>query len=367
MNPVPPVTKTRWPSAGVTPAGDIAGAILPPLVGPGGKEIDGATRDLQLVSIVAPMYNEAEIVHEFYRRVCAAVDGLPFEIVISNNASTDGTTELLDQLADADSRVKVVHLSRNFGHQASLTAGLEHAKGDAVVMIDGDLQDPPELIPELLDRWKAGADVVYAVREERLGEKRLKLSTAQWFYGLFSRIAGVELRQNSGDFRLLDRRALDALLAMPERNRFVRGMTAWIGFTQIGVGYRRQPRAAGETKYSPRALLRFGFDAIASFSHMPLQLATALGFAISLLAFLGLPLVVIARILGIYVAGVPSLLFVMLLLGGIQLITVGIIGEYVGRIYDEVKRRPLYIVARRRNDVSQESQEPLERVELASR
>src|SRR5688572_23838529 len=183
------------------------------------------------------MYNEEQTVEEFHRRVCAAVGDLPLEIVISNNASTDATGESLDRLADSDPRVKVVHLSRNFGHQASLTAALEHASGDVVVMIDGDLQDPPELIGEMLERWREGVDVVYAVREERLGETRLKLATARWFYSLFAKIAGVELRQNSADFRLLDRRALDALLAMPERNRFLRGMTAWIGFTQTGVGY----------------------------------------------------------------------------------------------------------------------------------
>jgi polyisoprenyl-phosphate glycosyltransferase len=333
------------------------------------KQPDGARRPLRLLSVVAPMYDEVDVVEEFHRRVTDALDGVPLEIVISNNASTDGTGEALDALADRDPRVKVVHLSRDFGHQASLTAALEHASGDVVVMIDGDLQDPPELIPKMLDEWRGGVDVVYAVREARLGETRLKTATARWFYALFARIAGVELRQNSADFRLLDRRALDALLAMPERNRFLRGMTAWIGFTQTGVGYVRDARAAGATKYSPRALLRFSFDAITSFSHAPLQLATASGFVVSAIAFLGIPLVVLARIFDVYVEGVSTLLFAVLLIGGIQLITIGIIGEYVGRIYDEVKRRPLYVVARRRNlaeDDAAEAERASEPAEIAS-
>lgn len=333
-------------------------------MGEGGKE--RASRRLGLLSVVAPMYNEVEVAEEFCRRVTSALDGLPLEIVISDNASTDGTSELLDKLAEADPRVKVIHLSRNFGHQASLTAALEHASGDVVVMIDGDLQDPPDLIPKMLDHWRRGVDVVYALREERPGETRMKLWTARWFYSLFARMTGVDLAQNSGDFRLMDRRALDALLAMPERNRFLRGMTAWIGFTQVGVGYRRDARKAGRTKYSARALLRFSFDAFTSFTHAPLQLATALGFFCSAAAFLCLPLVVIARVFDMVdVPGIATVLFMVLLLGGIQLITVGIIGEYVGRIYDEVKRRPLYIVAGRRNLGAARPEELIEDSEAA--
>jgi dolichol-phosphate mannosyltransferase len=242
-----------------------------------------------------------------------------------------------------------VHLSRNFGHQAAITAGLEHAKGDAVVMIDGDLQDPPEVIPEMLEHWRQGADVVYGVRESRAGESRFKLTTATWFYRIFARLTKLDLRENSGDFRLLDRRALDAVLAMRERNRFLRGMSVWVGFMQTAVPYKRDARYAGETKYTLRKMVRFSLDAVASFSSFPLQIATFLGFLFSLIAFIALPLVVVARLLNIYDAGVPSLLFVVLLLGGIQLITVGIIGEYVGRIYDEVKGRPLYLVRDTKN------------------
>jgi polyisoprenyl-phosphate glycosyltransferase len=307
------------------------------------------SREPRLLSVVAPMFDEADSVGAFYERTRAALGSLAFELIVVDDASGDGTGELLDRLADSDPRVRVLHLSRNFGHQAAITAGLEHARGDVIVMLDGDLQDPPELIPSMLEHWRAGSDVVYGVRESRAGETRFKLASARWFYRLFGRVTGLQLRENSGDFRLLDRKALDAILSMPERNRFLRGMTVWIGFTQTAVPYRREPRRAGATKYTLRRMLRFSLDAISSFSSLPLQAATLLGFLFSAAAFLGLPLVVVARIAGIYTAGVPTVLFVVLLLGGIQLITVGIIGEYVGRIYEEVKGRPLYIVREGRN------------------
>jgi polyisoprenyl-phosphate glycosyltransferase len=243
----------------------------------------------------------------------------------------------------------VIALSRNFGHQPALTAGLDHARGDAIVMLDGDLQDPPELIRTMLDRWREGVDVVYAVREERLGETVFKKTTARWFYRVFRGLTKMDLAVESGDFRLMDRQALRALLAMPERNRFLRGMTVWVGFTQTAVPYVRDERSAGVTKYPLRKMLRFSFDAIFSFSSAPLQWATLLGFMFSGLAFLGIPLTVIARYTNVYERGVPSTILIILLLGGIQLITVGIIGEYVGRIYDEVKHRPLYVVRDRVN------------------
>jgi glycosyltransferase involved in cell wall biosynthesis len=305
--------------------------------------------ELELLSVVAPVYNEDGTVEEFFARVCSALDGLPFELILVNDGSTDGSSLVLDRIAESDPRVRVVHLSRNFGHQTALTAGLDHATGDAVVMLDADLQDPPELIPSMLDHWRAGCDVVYAVREHRDGESRFKLSTARWFYRLFDKLAQVELQHNSGDFRLLDRRALNALLSMRERNRFLRGMTVWVGYTQAAVPYRRDPRYAGETKYTLSKMLRFSLDAISSFSHRPLQLATLLGFMISTLAFIAIPIVIVLRILGSYLPGFSALTIVVLLLGGIELIAIGIIGEYVGRIYDEVKGRPLYLVRARRN------------------
>src|SRR5258708_26861780 len=257
----------------------------------GDSHRDAGERQLELLSVVAPVYDEEATIDEFCARVCKALDGLPFELVLVDDGSTDGSAAALERLAGADPRVRVVFLSRNFGHQTALTAGLDHARGDAVVMLDADLQDPPELIPKTLDNWRAGCDVVYAVREHRDGESRFKLATARWFYSLFDRLAQVELQHNSGDFRLLDRRALDALLSMRERNRFLRGMTVWVGYTHAAVPYRRDARYAGETKYTVSKMLRFSLDAVSSFSHRPLQLATLLGFLISTLAFIAIPVV----------------------------------------------------------------------------
>ncbi len=319
-------------------------------------------REVSLLSVVAPMYDEEATVAPFAERVARALEGVEYELLLVDDGSKDGTAAAMAEAAAADPRVKVVALSRNFGHQPALTAGLEHAAGDAIVMLDGDLQDPPELIPTMVERWREGVDVVYAVREQRLGETRFKRTTARWFYRLFRRLSGVDLTVDSGDFRLMDRRALDALLAMPERARFLRGMTVWIGFTQTAVPFVRQSRTAGVTKYPLRKMLRFSVDAITSFSTAPLQWAMFLGFLFSGIAFLGMPLTVLARYLNIYERGVPSTILIILLLGGIQLITVGIIGEYVGRIYDEVKRRPLYVVRERINVA-----EPEERTEPASR
>ena len=315
----------------------------------GTEKLANGGRQLDLLSVVAPVYNEEGTIEEFYSRARAALEGLNFELVLVDDGSTDSSAKILERLAESDPRVRLVFLSRNFGHQTALTAGLDHARGDAVVMLDADLQDPPELIPRMLDHWRQGCDVVYAVRERREGESRFKLSTAKWFYKLFDKLAQVELEHNSGDYRLLDRRPLDALLAMRERNRFLRGMTVWVGYTQAAVSYRRDPRYAGETKYTISKMLKFSLDAISSFSHRPLQLATLLGFAISTLAFVAVPVVIVLRILGSYLPGFGAITIVVLLLGGIQLIAVGIIGEYVGRIYDEVKGRPLYLVRARRN------------------
>lgn len=306
-------------------------------------------RSVQLLSVVAPVFNEEETVREFHTRVCSALEGTEFELVLVDDGSKDETPSLLSTLSEADRRVRVVTLSRNFGHQAALTAGLDHASGDVIVMLDSDLQDPPEVIPRMIQSWATGGDVVYAVRTTRPGESRFKLATANWFYRLFSRLAQIELTPNAGDFRLLDRRALDALGSMQERNRFLRGMTVWVGFTQTAVEYERDPRHAGETKYTPRRMLRFSFDAISSFSQTPLQLATLLGFVVSAIAFLAIPVAIGFKLAGQFVSGITSVLIVVLLLGGIQLITVGIIGAYLGRVYEEVKRRPLYVVKERHN------------------
>ena len=305
-------------------------------------------REPSLLSVVAPLHDEEAAVDDLYARLAAALEGVPFELILVDDGSRDGTAAALAGLVERDGRVKVVRLSRNFGHQAAITAGLDHARGDVVVMMDGDLQDPPEVVPRLLDGWREGADVVYAVREDRQGETRFKRASASWFYRLFRWLARIDLEE-SGDFRLMDRRALDALLGMPERARFLRGMTVWVGFTQTAVGFVREPRAGGRTKYTLTRMVRFSFDAITSFSNRPLQWAMVLGFIFSIVAFLAIPLAIVARYADIYERGVPTTIVIILLLGGIQLITVGIIGEYVGRIYDEVKQRPLYVVEERKN------------------
>ena len=301
-----------------------------------------------LVSVVAPVFNETDVIREFHQRVVAALGDTPFELVLVDDGSTDGTGEILEQLETVDPRVRVIPLSRNFGHQVALTAGLDHARGNPVVMLDADLQDPPELIGEMLDCWRDGDDVVYAVRRLRTGETTFKRRTATLFYRLFGRLASIDLEPESGDFRLLDRRPLDALLAMPERSRFLRGMTVWVGYRQRAIAYDRDPRFAGETKYTLGRMVRFSFDAMTAFSRAPLQLATYLGFAISLLAFLAIPVVLTLRILGNYLPGFATLTIIVLLLGGIQLTAIGILGEYLARTFEEVKGRPLYVVRKPR-------------------
>jgi dolichol-phosphate mannosyltransferase len=303
---------------------------------------------MRLLSVVAPVYNEAEVIRDFHRRVADTLADEPFELVLVDDGSSDGTSEVLDALAAEDERVRVITLSRNFGHQVALTAGLDHARGDPVVMMDSDLQDPPELIPEMLEHWRSGDDVVYAIRRVRAGETTFKRRTAQLFYGLFGRLASIDLQPETGDFRLLDRGPLEALLRMPERSRFLRGMTVWVGYRQRAIAYDRDPRFAGETKYTLGRMVRLSFDAMTAFSRAPLQLATYIGFAISLLAFMSIPVVLALRLFGHYLPGFATLTIIVLLLGGMQLMAIGILGEYLARTFDEVKGRPLYIVRRPR-------------------
>ncbi|MBK7779786.1 MAG: glycosyltransferase family 2 protein [Ardenticatenia bacterium] len=308
------------------------------------------------LSVVVPMYNEADNVATFYERTRAVLDGLglSWEIVCVDDGSRDDTLLQLIALHRRDPRVKVVELARNFGKEIALTAGLDAAGGQAVVPIDADLQDPPELIPTMVERWRQGYDVVFATRTERMGESWLKQQTAATFYRLMERLSEVPIPPNTGDFRLMSRPAVDALRGVRERNRFMKGIFAWVGFRQTQLPYRRDARHAGETKWNWWSLTRLAIEGITSFSSAPLQLATWMGLAVSALAFAyALHRVVITLLRGPDVPGYPSLLVVILFLGGVQLITLGIIGEYIGRIYQEVKQRPLYLVRRRYGQVAE--------------
>jgi glycosyltransferase involved in cell wall biosynthesis len=298
-------------------------------------------------SIIAPCFNEEGVLHELHRRICEVMDptGEPWELVLVNDGSRDRTPELMRELRASDPRVKVVDFARNFGHQIAVTAGLDYAQGDAAVVIDADLQDPPEVILQMIARWKEGYEVVYAVRTERKGETWFKEFTAKLFYRIIYRITDVDIPLDTGDFRLMDRKVVDAMKHMKERHRFIRGMTSWIGFRQTGVYYARAERFAGETHYPIRKMLKFALDAITGFSYAPLQIATYLGFIIAGLSAIGAIVVILARLFGeAPFHGQATTLVAVLFLGGVQLITLGIIGEYLGRIYDEVKGRPLYIV-----------------------
>ena len=299
-------------------------------------------------SIVAPCYNEEAGLHELYKRVSEVMDstGEPWELVLINDGSRDRTRDIMRQMHDSDARVKIVDFARNFGHQLAATAGLDHATGEAVIIIDADLQDPPQVIPDMIQKWKEGFEVVYAVRTQRKGESWFKEFTAKAFYRLVYRITEVDIPLDTGDFRLMDRKVVNAMNQLRERHRFIRGMTSWVGFRQTGVHYVREERFAGETHYPFRKMFKFALDAITGFSYLPLQMATYLGFIIAALSALAAILVIVARL---FIGAAPfhgqatTLVFV-LFIGGVQLITLGIIGEYLGRIYDEVKGRPLYIV-----------------------
>jgi len=298
-------------------------------------------------SIIAPIYNESENLPELYRRVREVMlsSGKTWELVLVDDGSTDGSTEIIRELARHDSCVRPVIFARNFGHQVAITAGWDYARGDAIVIIDADLQDPPEVILELVKKWEQGYEVVYAVRSEREGETWFKKFTAAAFYRLIQWITDVEIPVDTGDFRLMDRKVVDVLKQMRERHRFPRGMSAWVGFKQIGVAYRRAARYSGTTKYPFRKMFRLALNAITSFSYFPLQVATFFGFLSAGLAILAIPIVIYLRMSGSpQLTGQATTLIAVLFLGGVQLISLGILGEYVGRLYDEAKGRPLYIV-----------------------
>jgi polyisoprenyl-phosphate glycosyltransferase len=305
-------------------------------------------------SIIAPIYNEAETLSELYNRVSAVLDstGEPWELILIDDGSQDGSTNMIRQLAQQDERVRPVIFARNFGHQIAVTAGLDFARGAAIVIIDSDLQDPPEVILELIEKWREGYEVVYAVRAEREGESWFKVQTASLFYRLIYRITDVKIPLDTGDFRLMDRRVVKVLNSMRERHRFLRGMSAWVGFRQVGVPYRRAARYAGETKYPFRKMFKLALNAITGFSYFPLQLATYLGFGAAGLSIIMIPVVIILRSLtDTQLVGQASTLVAVLFLGGVQLISLGILGEYLGRVYDEVRGRPLYITSQTPDEI----------------
>ncbi|HEY8120847.1 MAG TPA: glycosyltransferase family 2 protein [Myxococcota bacterium] len=299
------------------------------------------------ISVVVPVYNESAGIRAFHERASKALDSLPgaaWELVYVDDGSADGSFALLASFASADPRVRVVKLSRNFGHQIAITAGLDRAAGDCAVVIDSDLQDPPEVIGRMVEKWQAGFDVVYGVRSKRRGEGAFKLITASAFYRLLDSITGIRIPVDVGDFRLLSRRALNELNQLREKDRFVRGLVSWIGFPQAGVEYERDHRIAGETKYPVRKMFKFALDGITSFSTAPLKLATWLGYGTSFLAFLYLASVFVQRAMGVTVQGWATIMVALLFLGGVQLICLGIMGEYLGRVFNEIKPRPIYIV-----------------------
>lgn len=301
-----------------------------------------------IFTVVAPIYNELENIPELYQRLRDVMErtGEPWELILVDDGSTDGSTAVIRNLAENDPRVRPVIFARNFGHQIAVTAGVDYSRGDAVIIIDADLQDPPEVILELIAKWREGYEVVYAVREEREGESWFKRTTASLFYRLIYRITDVKIPLDTGDFRLMDVKVVRVMRQMREKHRFLRGMSAWVGFRQVGVSYKRKPRYAGETKYPFSKMFKLALNAVTSFSYFPLQLATFIGFIAAGISIIAIPVVAILRLItGTALLGQTTTLVIVLFLGGVQLISLGIIGEYIGRIYDEAKDRPLYIVA----------------------
>jgi glycosyltransferase involved in cell wall biosynthesis len=299
-------------------------------------------------SIVVPVFNERETLPELFRRLQELLENIdaPSEVILVDDGSDDGSLEQMVEMTGRDRRFKVLELSRNFGHQAAITAGLDFAAGEAVIVMDADLQDPPEVALALIEQWRNGFEVVYAMRRSRRGENRFKRFTAAAFYRLLGKLASVEIPTDTGDFRLVDRKALEAYKTMRESDRYVRGMFSWIGFRQTGVAYDRDERFAGETKYPLAKMANFAIDGLLSFSNAPLRLALGVGFAVSALSFaLGLVAVILKLAGAFTVPGWASIVVVTSFIGGVQLVVLGVVGEYVGRIYDETKKRPLYIVA----------------------
>nr|WP_051135085.1 glycosyltransferase family 2 protein [Paenibacillus alvei]ADG29300.1 putative family 2 glycosyltransferase [Paenibacillus alvei] len=299
------------------------------------------------LSIVVPMYNEEENIEYFYSKITNVLESnnYQYEIVCVNDGSKDQTLSRISEIAEKDKRIKVIDLSRNFGKEIAMTAGLRYSTGDAVIPIDADLQDPPELIPQLIEKWQEGYDVVYATRARREGETFVKKATAHLFYRFIQKITRINIPADTGDFRLMSRQVVDALNQLPEQHRFMKGLFSWVGFRQTSIIYQREPRFAGKTSFNYWKLWNFAIEGITSFSFAPLQIAMYLGFAISILALIYAGFMIVSTLVGGNpVPGYPSLMVAILFFGGVQLITLGVIGEYIGRIYNETKRRPLYLV-----------------------
>lgn len=305
-------------------------------------------------SLVVPVFNEEAVIGETNRRLTGVMSALnePYEIIYINDGSRDKTGLVIMEICRTDPRVKLLTFSRNFGHQTAITAGMDYASGDAVIVIDADLQDPPEIIPQMIELWQQGFDVVYGKRSSRNGDTWFKRKTAILYYRLLNRMTDVEIPSDVGDFRLIDAKVRDALLTIPEHNRYVRGLISWLGFRQTAVEFARAPRFAGETKYPLRKMIRLGIDGITSFSYKPLKMGIWLGIILSVFSFCFLLFVFISRLFNLVVMepGYASLMCVILFFFGIVLIMLGIIGEYIGRIFEEVKGRPLYIISDRTGD-----------------
>lgn len=301
------------------------------------------------LSVVIPIFNEEETLQALYERLSAALTsmGEPFEVIFVNDGSRDGSERMLRDFQTRDPRFKSIHFSRNFGHQTAITCGLDHAAGAAVVAMDGDLQDPPEVLPDLLQRWRDGYEVVYAIRQKRK-EGLFKRSAYKGFYWLLRRVSYLDIPLDSGDFSLIDRRVVDILKTMPERNRFVRGLRTWAGFRQVGYEYAREARFAGQSKYNLSRLMKLAFDGLVSYSYVPLRLVSNVGLLVSMTALAYMAYLLLARVFGgTPIAGWTSTVVIVLFLGGVQLLSLGVIGEYVGRIFEEVKQRPHYVVRER--------------------
>jgi glycosyltransferase involved in cell wall biosynthesis len=300
------------------------------------------------LSVIVPLYNEESVIREMYRRLTHVLESnrLDYEIVLINDGSRDETLSIAKQLCETDKRIKLISFSRNFGHQIAITAGMDNASGQIVVVIDADLQDPPEVIVQMIDKWKEGYQVVYGVRKERKGESFFKLVTAALFYRILRRMTPLQIPVDTGDFRLIDRKVVEQLRHMRERSRFVRGMVSWVGFRQAKVEYIRDTRMAGETKYPFNKMMKFAVDGILSFSQIPLKLSSAFGFLCSVISFVMLVYGVVAKYFypETTIRGWTSIFVASLFLGGVQLIAIGILGEYLGRIYEEIKGRPLYVI-----------------------